>query len=168
MADVITARKLDLTGSWQISFDREEDVILHRRKSLSAHPNGMTFTALSADGTLLREGTFYSVGGGFEVNEHAAGADRIVEDTTEVPFPFTTGAQLLAHCKRERMRISDIMLANALTWRRKGNCAPNCCISGRSCRNACTTDAIEKPQCSPGGSGAPTCPEAFYGTDLNG
>lgn len=70
VADVITARKLNLAGSWQISFDREEDVILHRRKSLSAHPNGMTFTAFSADGTLLREGTFYSVGGGFVVNEH--------------------------------------------------------------------------------------------------
>jgi L-serine dehydratase len=117
VADVTTARKLNLAGSRPISFDRDEDVILHRRKSLPAHPNGMTFTASSTDGTLLRESTFYSVGGGFVVNEHAAGADKIVEDTTELPFPFTTGAQLLEHCKREGMRISDIMLANELTWR---------------------------------------------------
>ncbi|MCA4134559.1 L-serine ammonia-lyase [Arthrobacter sp. M4] len=117
VADAAHARKLNLAGSRPISFYKDDDVILHRRKSLPAHPNGMTFTAYDAEGTVLREGTFYSVGGGFVVDEQAAGADRIVEDSTVLPYPFTTGAQLLAHCRREGMRISDIMLANELAWR---------------------------------------------------
>ncbi|HKU12044.1 MAG TPA: L-serine ammonia-lyase [Sinomonas sp.] len=109
--------KLLLAGERYIAFSRERDVVMHRRRSLPAHPNGMVFRAYDGGGSLLREGTFYSVGGGFVVDEHAVGADRIVEDSTELPYPFTTGAQLLEHCRREGKRVSDIMLANELAWR---------------------------------------------------
>ena len=50
---------------------------------------------------MLRESTYYSVGGGFVVDEHAVGVDRIVEDDTPLRYPFTTGAQLLEICRRE-------------------------------------------------------------------
>jgi L-serine dehydratase len=109
--------KLLLAGERYIAFSRERDVVMHRRRSLPAHPNGMVFRAYDGGGSLVREGTFYSVGGGFVVDEDAVGADRIVEDSTELPYPFTTGAQLLEHCRREGKRVSDIMLANELAWR---------------------------------------------------
>src|SRR5689334_15402116 len=41
------------------------EVVLHRRRTLPLHPNGMLFTALDATGATLRERTYYSVGGGF-------------------------------------------------------------------------------------------------------
>ena len=109
--------KLLLAGERRIAFSRDEDVVMHRRRSLPAHPNGMVFQAYDGGARLLREATFYSVGGGFVVDEHAIGADRIVEDSTPLPYPFTTGAQLLEHCRREGKRVSDIMLANELAWR---------------------------------------------------
>jgi L-serine dehydratase len=112
-----TEGKLLLAGERYIRFSRERDVVMHRRRSLPAHPNGMVFRAYDGGGSLLREGTFYSVGGGFVVDDEAVGADRIVEDTTPLPYPFTTGAQLLEHCRREGKRVSDIMLANELAWR---------------------------------------------------
>jgi L-serine dehydratase len=115
--DAIAARKLALAGEHPVSFDWDADVILHRRKALPAHPNGMTFFAYDDAGDLLRERTYYSVGGGFVVDEDAAGADRIVEDSTVLPYPFTTGAQLLAHCRTEGLSIAQVMLANELTWR---------------------------------------------------
>ena len=43
--------------------------------------------------------------------------DRIVEDETPVRYPFTTGAQLLAICRSEGLRVSDVMIANELSWR---------------------------------------------------
>jgi L-serine dehydratase len=110
-------RQLCLAGVRPIPFDRAEDVVMHRRKSLPAHPNGMTFQAYGADGGLVRERTFYSVGGGFVVDGDVSGTDRIVQDTTEVPHPFTTGRQLLEHCRREETSIAGIMLANELSWR---------------------------------------------------
>ncbi|WP_415855319.1 L-serine ammonia-lyase [Sinomonas sp. G460-2] len=109
--------KLLLAGERRIAFSWDDDVVMHRRRSLPAHPNGMVFRAFDGAGELLREATFYSVGGGFVVDEDAVGADRIVEDATPLPYPFTTGAQLLEHCRREGRRVSDIMLANELVWR---------------------------------------------------
>jgi L-serine dehydratase len=109
--------KLVLAGARTIDFSRRDDVTLHRRRSLPAHPNGMIFRAFGPEGSVLRERTYYSVGGGFVVDEHAAGVDRIVEDETPLRYPFTTGAQLLEICRREGLRVSEVMLANELSWR---------------------------------------------------
>ena len=110
-------KELVLAGVRPVAFDRPRDVVMHRRKSLPAHPNGMTFFAYGEDGGLLRERTFYSVGGGFVVDGDASGSDRVVQDSTEVPYPFTSGKQLLEHCRREGSSIAEIMLANELSWR---------------------------------------------------
>ena len=117
VATVRERRILLLAGKHQVPFDSDRDLVLHRRRSLPAHPNGMVFRALDGDGALLAERTYYSVGGGFVVDEAATGADRVVLDDTPLPFPFTTGAQLLEHCTREGMSISDVMLANEQAWR---------------------------------------------------
>ena len=109
--------KLTLAGRHVVAFTADRDLILHRRKSLPAHPNGMTFTAYDELGRNLRSRTYYSVGGGFVVDDTAVGADRVVLDTTEVRYPFGTADELLAICARERVRISDVMLANELSWR---------------------------------------------------
>ncbi len=61
--------------------------------------------------------TYYSVGGGFVVDEAATGADRIKLDDTPVRYPFPTGVELLAAHERTGLRISDIMLANEQSWR---------------------------------------------------
>ena len=109
--------KIKLMESNSIPFGEKEDLILHRRKTLPFHPNGMTFRAYNAAGDLLREATFYSVGGGFIIDETAAGNDRIIEDDTSLPYPFTTAVDLLIHTANHNMSISDIMLENEKAWR---------------------------------------------------
>lgn len=119
--DQVAAAALDaelrLGGSHRVDFNWEEDVVLHRRKSLPAHPNGMTFRALDHTGAVLRERSYYSIGGGFVVDGDVTGTEKVVPDTTVQPYPFTTGDELLAICEREGKSISDIMLANELVWR---------------------------------------------------
>ncbi len=110
-------RVLSLAGSHEVPFDLDEDLVMHRRKSLPAHPNGMTFAAYDASGAALLEKTYYSVGGGFVVDESATGADRVVVDETPVRYPFSTGAELLAICAREQLSVSEVMLANEQAWR---------------------------------------------------
>jgi L-serine dehydratase len=101
----------------------EDDLVLHRRTSLPFHPNGMRFFAFTGSdaadpsGEVLRERTYYSVGGGFVVDEAAAGADRIKADDTEVRYPFTTGAELMEHCAASGLPVSAVMLANEMSWR---------------------------------------------------
>jgi L-serine dehydratase len=60
---------------------------------------------------------YYSVGGGFVVNQDRAAEDRIVADETPLPFPFSSADELLALCERERQSIAGLMLRNEQTWR---------------------------------------------------
>src|SRR5689334_7185782 len=109
--------KLSLAGERTITFSVDDDVVLHRRKRLDFHSNGMTFQAFDADGAELERREYYSVGGGFVLDEDDAGRPVIVEDGTPVRYPFTTGQELLAHARESGLQISDIMLANELSWR---------------------------------------------------
>ncbi|MFJ5894194.1 L-serine ammonia-lyase [Streptomyces sp. NPDC093064] len=117
VAAVRAGGTLLLGGKHRIRFDGDRDLVLYRRRSLPAHPNGMVFRALAADGRELAARTYYSVGGGFVVDEGATGADRVVADTTPVRFPFSSGAELLDVCARENLSISEVMLANERAWR---------------------------------------------------
>src|SRR5690349_22563675 len=65
LAEIRSSKRLALLGQHEIDFVEDEDLTLHRRKTLPLHPNGMTFTARDADGVTLAEHTYYSVGGGF-------------------------------------------------------------------------------------------------------
>ena len=103
---------LRLAGTAGIAFDLDADVVLHRRKRLPFHPNAMRFAALSAAGAELSARTYYSIGGGFVLGEDEAGERAIVPDQTPLPYPFTTGAGLLAHATATGLPISQIMLAN--------------------------------------------------------
>jgi L-serine dehydratase len=114
---VRTEGKLLLAGERPITFDVDEDVVLHRRKRLPFHSNGMVFRALDADGAELTRREYYSVGGGFVLDEDEAGRPALVEDPTPVRHPFRTGGELLAHTRGTGLSISDVMLANELSWR---------------------------------------------------
>ena len=105
--------KLMLAGSRSIAFNEEIDLVMHRKKSLPYHPNGMSFEAFDEQGKSLLKRSYYSVGGGFVVDEAAAAGDcQIIEDETPVPYPFSSGDELLAQCKRHSLTISDLMMAN--------------------------------------------------------
>lgn len=117
LEEIRSARRLNLLGEHAISFVETKQLIMHRRQTLPFHSNGMTFCAFDAQDKMLHEATFYSVGGGFIVDETAAGADRIVEDDTRLPYPFLSAVDLLIHCANHNMSISDVMLENEKTWR---------------------------------------------------
>src|ERR671916_962801 len=109
--------RLRLAGEHLIPFSVDDDVVLHRRKRLEFHSNGMVFRALDADGDEISRREYYSVGGGFVLDQDDAGHPTLVEDPTPVRYPFRTGEELLARTRETGLRISDVMLANELAWR---------------------------------------------------
>lgn len=117
VASVREAGRLRLLGRREIGFDISEDVILHRRKRLPFHSNAMRFAALARGETELAVRYYYSVGGGFVLGEDEAGHPQIVPDATVVPYPFTTGIELLEHTQRTGLPVSGVMLANELVRR---------------------------------------------------
>ena len=110
-------RRVAVLGEHEIAFDENTDLVMHRRRNLPMHPNGLRFTAYDDAGDELDERTYYSVGGGFVVTATADGQARIVEDDTAVAHAFRTGDELLAHCRDTGASIAQIMLENELSWR---------------------------------------------------
>ena len=90
-------------------------------RALPFHANGLRFVARDSEGQDLADRTYYSVGGGFVVSEEVA-ADgtaqkRVAPDTTILPLPFHSGAELLTQCQRHRLSIAQVMRANEAHWR---------------------------------------------------
>lgn len=111
------AGRLRLLGEHDVRFSFDEDLVLHRRKALPYHANGMTLWAYDASGAELLTKTYYSVGGGFVVDEDAVGADRIKLDDTVLKYPFRTGDELLRLTRETGLSISSLMLENERAWR---------------------------------------------------
>lgn len=109
--------RLNLLGEHEIAFSYDDDMVLHRRKALPYHANGMTLWAYDASGAELLTKTYYSVGGGFVVDEDAVGADRIKLDDTVLKYPFRTGDELLRMAQETGLSISALMLENERAWR---------------------------------------------------
>jgi L-serine dehydratase len=101
-----------LLGEHEIAFTAAEHLQFNRRQKLSYHPNGMRFTAYDGDGSVLRERAYYSVGGGFVADEAETGPRSPAPDASVLPYPFSTGAELLAHTARSGLPISAIMGEN--------------------------------------------------------
>ncbi|WP_433869195.1 L-serine ammonia-lyase [Saccharopolyspora sp. CA-218241] len=110
-------RQLSLGGEHKVAFSIDDDVVLHRNTRLEFHSNGMVFEAFDGTGSRLDRREYYSVGGGFVLDEDEAGRPVLVEDEVPVPHPFRTGAELLAQTAEAGLRISDVMLANERAWR---------------------------------------------------
>jgi L-serine dehydratase len=109
--------QLALLGQHLIEFDEPMQLLFMRSERLPRHTNGMRFTALGAAGERLAEEDYYSLGGGFIVRgdepESAGPAGT-------PPYPFSSGAQLLAQCREHGLEIFELMLANECTWRTPG------------------------------------------------
>jgi len=116
------AKKLVLKSGQVIQFDEKADLIMHRRKSLPFHPNAVCFEAFDKGGTSLLRRTYYSVGGGFVLDEKAAeGENPIAADDTSLPYPFTTGEDILVLSEQHNKTIAQMMMANECIWREEAD-----------------------------------------------
>jgi len=121
VALVRASQRLTVLGEREIAFNERADLTFNHKDTLPLHSNGMRFTAWDDGGAELLVGTYYSVGGGFVVNDEpvpGGGAEkRIVPDLTQLPFPFRSGDELLVLCEREKTSIAGIMRRNERVWR---------------------------------------------------
>ena len=115
VAAIRTAKEIKLAGGAILFFDEADNLFSHRDMMFPPgakmqHPNGLRLTAYDAGGAVLDERTYFSIGGGFIVED---GVDASSEkSTTEVPFPFHTAAELLTTARANELSISQLMLEN--------------------------------------------------------
>jgi L-serine dehydratase len=115
------SKRIAVLGSHAIAFTERTDLVFHRRETLPFHSNGMRFAAYDGSGRELSNRIYYSVGGGFVVSDHvdAGGALQrvVVPDSTVLPHPFHSGAELLDLCRTLGFSIAQVMRRNERHWR---------------------------------------------------
>ncbi len=112
--EICAHSELNLLNEKIITFELERDLIFNYQDKLPFHSNGMHYAAFDDNQLVLVEDTFYSIGGGFILNEQEARNPPI--QTVKQPYPFDTADELLEHCKQNHMSIHEVMLANEKIW----------------------------------------------------
>lgn len=114
--EIIETHRLNLLDQHPIDFHYATDFIFNFKDLLPAHTNGMRFSAYDADRSLLFTRIYYSIGGGFILDE-----EDILHPTThsqaDAPYPFHTAKSLLEQCEKHHLSIHDLMLANECSLR---------------------------------------------------
>src|SRR6185436_10379094 len=108
--------RLNVLGEHDTAFDEPMQLLFMRAERLPGHSNGMRFSALGADRKLLREESYYSIGGGFITREGETEA-REASSHAAPPYPFDSAAELLAKCREHGLELFELMMANERTWR---------------------------------------------------
>ncbi|WP_048784504.1 MULTISPECIES: L-serine ammonia-lyase [Pantoea] len=103
-------RLLLANGAHEVDFPREGGMVF-RSENLSLHENGMRLLAFAGDLLILSK-TYYSVGGGFIVDEEYFGQSAL--DEVSVPWPFHSAKELLAHCRETGLSLSGLVMKNEL------------------------------------------------------
>ena len=170
---IVRSKRLRLDGDREITFDAASDLRFHMDRALPFHPNGVTFTAFlkptnqwvrppaglhtsgapsntpnieadrpEAGPTEISE-TYYSVGGGFVVQENEAPTGH---RAVTLPFPIEHASELLAYCEKHRSTIPQIVLRNELAWRAESDIRLDLLKIWREMHaciwRGCTTDGI--------------------------
>ncbi|EPC0007340.1 L-serine ammonia-lyase [Escherichia coli] len=114
--DVNTHGRLMLAnGQHEVEFPVDQCMNFHA-DNLSLHENGMRITALAGDKVVYSQ-TYYSIGGGFIVDEEHFGQQDSAP--VEVPYPYSSAADLQKHCQETGLSLSGLMMKNELALHSK-------------------------------------------------
>lgn len=102
-------------GLHEVDFPQDSGMVF-RSDNLPLHENGLQFHAFAGD-QLIYSKTYYSIGGGFIVDEEHFGKTATQE--VSVPFPFHSASEMLAHCHASGLSLSGMVLQNELALRSK-------------------------------------------------
>lgn len=111
-------QSLHLAKQLPVSFHEKKDLIFHRNKKLPLHSNGMRFTAFHNDKELIQK-VYYSVGGGFVMQEGPDGELTLSKADMKIPNPFQTAEDLLTLCEQKNKKIWEVILENEKMWRKE-------------------------------------------------
>lgn len=106
---------LILDGTQPIAFDYATDMLL-LDEDLPYHPNAMRLEAFGATGSVLQQ-TYYSIGGGFIIEQAELDAPTDTAAAVDLPYEFSSGAEMLSLCKAHGLSVSELMMANERAWR---------------------------------------------------
>lgn len=106
------SRTLSVLGTHDIPFDEHADILWHGHARLPFHPNGMRFRAYNGTNALLLERKYYSVGGGFVVDEATEQSNSLQNPTDRAPYAYRSAQELVDMADQQGLSIAELALAN--------------------------------------------------------
>jgi L-serine dehydratase len=112
IASIEKDQMIKLARETTIKFIPGVDIVFLVTESLPFHPNALTFIAETDQEKLLE--TYYSVGGGFVVKDGEGNSNK---SHVDLKFPIETSAELLNHCDKNNLSVSQVVMENEKCWR---------------------------------------------------
>ena len=120
LAELARCKTVSLVNGGVAAFDSTADIVFRGDTFLPGHANAMTFTALGGDGQTLSSQTFYSIGGGFVVDDAELSANHgrpKSEYASPVPYPYKSASEMLKMGKQANRTIAEMKRANEVVFR---------------------------------------------------
>ena len=110
---------IDAPGIGPLAFDPAGDLLFDYGPALPGHANGMILTATDAQGDVILQETYYSIGGGFVLtaDEMSGAGGAKARQRADVPYPFETAAEMLDMARTSGLTIAAMKRANELKFR---------------------------------------------------
>ncbi|ASP47150.1 L-serine ammonia-lyase [Cognaticolwellia beringensis] len=149
VAALKACNNLKILGKYPIEFVWSRDMNL-LEDNLPYHPNAMRLSAFDSAGSPLYENTYYSIGGGFVIDESEATADAHLVPQVELPYAFNNAVELLALCKQHNLSIGQLMMKNEQVWRSEAEIRDGLKIIWQAMKD-CIAHGLRKEGTLPGG-----------------
>ncbi|ETW14000.1 L-serine ammonia-lyase [Roseivivax marinus] len=108
-------KKVEPEGIGALDFDPKADIVFDYDRALPGHANAMILMATDAQGDVILQETYYSVGGGFVLTEEELARGKDTDDGPPVPYPFKSAAEMLAMAEASGLSIAQMKRANELS-----------------------------------------------------
>ena len=118
-AQIRDTRVIAVPGLPPLAFDPLKDLHFDFGPALPGHANGMILKATDAQGDVILQETYYSIGGGFVLTagELAEAGGTKAKARADVPWPFETAAEMLEMAQKSGLTIAQMKRANELRFR---------------------------------------------------
>ena len=152
LAAIKASHRISPPGLPELAFDPARDLIFDYGPALPGHANALILKATDAQGDVILQETYYSIGGGFVVTEAelAAAASSKTRARADVPYPFETAAEMLAMAAQSHLAIAQMKRANELKFRSQAEIDQGIARLW-DVMNACISKGMEGTGILPGG-----------------
>jgi L-serine dehydratase len=108
-------KTLEPGGLAPLAFDPDSDLVFDYGPALPGHANGLILMATDAQGDIILQETYFSVGGGFVLTEAELAAGKDSDDGAPVPHPFKSAEEMLQMCAATGLSIANLKRRNELS-----------------------------------------------------
>ena len=102
-------------GLGTLKFHHKDDLVFDYGPALPGHANGMILRGTDAQGDVITQVTYYSIGGGFVLTDAEFAAGKDTDTGAPVPFPFKSAQEMLDMAAMSGKTIAQMKQTNELS-----------------------------------------------------